>query len=102
MGAAIAIALADAKVNVHLIGRRLVGNSSSGLIAKPNSAPYDATKHALKAIAGRLRGEVNAHGVRVLSVYLGRTASRCRNEFTGPRASPTGRNYYYSLKMWPL
>jgi short-subunit dehydrogenase len=50
-------------------------NSSSGLIAKPNSAQYDATKHALKAIADSLRGEVNPHGIRVLSVYLGRTAT---------------------------
>jgi short-subunit dehydrogenase len=49
-------------------------NSSSGIIAKPRSAQYDSTKHALKAIANSLRGEVNAYGVRVLSVYLGRTA----------------------------
>jgi NADP-dependent 3-hydroxy acid dehydrogenase YdfG len=50
-------------------------NSSSGVLAKPLTAQYDATKHALKAIADALRGEVNPHGVRVLSVYLGRTAT---------------------------
>lgn len=50
-------------------------NSSSGLLAKPLTAQYDATKHALKAIADSLRGEVNPDGVRVLSVYLGRTAT---------------------------
>jgi NADP-dependent 3-hydroxy acid dehydrogenase YdfG len=50
-------------------------NSSSGIAAKPMTAQYDSTKHALKAIADSLRGEVNVHGVRVLSVYLGRTAS---------------------------
>src|SRR6185437_199921 len=50
-------------------------NSSSGVAAKPMSAQYDATKHALKAIADSLRGEVNPYGVRVLSVYLGRTAT---------------------------
>jgi NADP-dependent 3-hydroxy acid dehydrogenase YdfG len=50
-------------------------NSSSALTAKPTTAQYDSTKHALKAIADSLRGEVNKHGVRVLSVYLGRTAS---------------------------
>jgi NADP-dependent 3-hydroxy acid dehydrogenase YdfG len=50
-------------------------NSSSGVQAKPLTAQYDATKHALKAIADTLRGEVNPHGVRVLSVYLGRTAT---------------------------
>jgi NADP-dependent 3-hydroxy acid dehydrogenase YdfG len=50
-------------------------NSSSGVVAKPMSAQYDATKHALKAIADSLRSEVNPHGVRVLSIYLGRTAT---------------------------
>ncbi|WP_425908296.1 SDR family NAD(P)-dependent oxidoreductase [Nitrobacter sp. TKz-YC02] len=50
-------------------------NSSSALLAKPLTAQYDATKHALKAIADALRGEVNADGIRVLSVYLGRTAT---------------------------
>jgi NADP-dependent 3-hydroxy acid dehydrogenase YdfG len=49
-------------------------NSSSGIAAKPMTAQYDSTKHALKAIADSLRGEVNVHGIRVLSVYLGRTA----------------------------
>src|SRR5262249_389191 len=39
-------------------------NSSSGIDAKPKSAQYDSTKHALKAIANSLRGEVNPHGVR--------------------------------------
>jgi short-subunit dehydrogenase len=50
-------------------------NSSGGISAKPLLSQYDSTKHALKAIADSLRGEVNAAGVRVLSVYLGRTAS---------------------------
>jgi NADP-dependent 3-hydroxy acid dehydrogenase YdfG len=50
-------------------------NSSSALNAKPMTAQYDSTKHALKALADSLRGEINRHGVRVLSVYLGRTAS---------------------------
>jgi NADP-dependent 3-hydroxy acid dehydrogenase YdfG len=50
-------------------------NSSSGIVAKPFSAQYDATKHALKAIADSLRAEINADGIRVLTVFLGRTAS---------------------------
>jgi NADP-dependent 3-hydroxy acid dehydrogenase YdfG len=50
-------------------------NSTSGIAAKPLTAQYDATKHALKAIADSLRGEVNQLGIRVLSVYLGRTAT---------------------------
>lgn len=50
-------------------------NSSAGLSARANVGQYAATKHALKAIADSLRDEVNAEGVRVLSVYPGRTAS---------------------------
>jgi len=50
-------------------------NSSVGLSGKANMSQYAATKHALKAIADSLREEVNASGVRVLSIYPGRTAS---------------------------
>ncbi len=50
-------------------------NSSAGLNARANVGQYAATKHALKAFADSLREEVNAHGVRVLSVYPGRTAT---------------------------
>ncbi len=61
-------------------------NSSAGLTAKrPEVGQYAATKHALKAIADSLREEVNPKGVRVLSMYLGRTATPmqealCRQE----------------------
>ena len=55
-------------------------NSSSGIAAKASTAQYDSTKHALRAIADSLRAEVNPHGVRVLSVYLGRTASEMQEE----------------------
>jgi len=50
-------------------------NSSSGQLAGANVSQYAATKHALRAIADSLRQEVNADGIRVLSVYPGRTAS---------------------------
>jgi NADP-dependent 3-hydroxy acid dehydrogenase YdfG len=50
-------------------------NSSVGLSAKAHAGQYAATKHALKAIADSLRDEVNESGVRVLSVFLGRTAT---------------------------
>jgi NAD(P)-dependent dehydrogenase (short-subunit alcohol dehydrogenase family) len=51
-------------------------NSSAGLTAKrPEVGQYAATKHALRAIADTLREELNPKGVRVLSVYLGRTAT---------------------------
>ncbi len=51
-------------------------NSSAGLTAKrPEVGQYSATKHALKAIADSLREEVNSKGIRVLTLYLGRTAT---------------------------
>jgi len=50
-------------------------NSSAGLDAGPQSGAYAATKAGLKAIADSLRGEVNEDGIRVLSVFLGRTAT---------------------------
>lgn len=51
-------------------------NSSAGLTAKrPDVGQYAATKHALKALADSLREEVNPKGVRVLSLYLGRSAT---------------------------
>jgi NADP-dependent 3-hydroxy acid dehydrogenase YdfG len=50
-------------------------NSSVGLTARAGVAAYSASKHALKAIADSLRAEVNAAGVRVITVYPGRTAT---------------------------
>jgi short-subunit dehydrogenase len=50
-------------------------NSTAGLTAAANLSQYSATKHALKAIADSLRQEVNRDGIRVLSLYLGRTAT---------------------------
>jgi NADP-dependent 3-hydroxy acid dehydrogenase YdfG len=51
-------------------------NSSAGINAKSGGAQYAATKHALRALADSLRQEVNESGIRVMSVYVGRTASR--------------------------
>jgi NADP-dependent 3-hydroxy acid dehydrogenase YdfG len=56
-------------------GQVLFLNSSAGLAAKANAGQYAASKHALKAVADSLREEVNPAGVRVLSLFLGRTAS---------------------------
>lgn len=50
-------------------------NSSAGITSKQALAGYSSTKFALKSIADALRLEVNAHGIRVMSVYPGKTAS---------------------------
>jgi NADP-dependent 3-hydroxy acid dehydrogenase YdfG len=50
-------------------------NSTVGLTARATVSQFAATQHALKAVADSLREEVNPHGVRVTSVYPGRTAT---------------------------
>ena len=50
-------------------------NSSTGLGARPEVGAFSATNHALKALADSLREELAGDGVRVLSVYPGRTAT---------------------------
>lgn len=56
-------------------GQIVFVNSSAGLLAKANAGQYAASKHALKAVADSVREEVNPAGIRVLSLFLGRTAS---------------------------
>lgn len=56
-------------------GQIVFVNSSQGLQAKSNTGLFAATQHALKAVADSLRDEVNADGVRVLSIFPGRTAT---------------------------
>ncbi|MGA8245690.1 MAG: SDR family oxidoreductase, partial [Nocardioides sp.] len=50
-------------------------NSGAGLTASPGWAAYAASKHALRAMADALRGEEQQYGVRVTTVYPGRTAT---------------------------
>jgi NADP-dependent 3-hydroxy acid dehydrogenase YdfG len=50
-------------------------NSSQGLHANANTGLFAATQHALKALTDSLRQEINADGVRVLSIFPGRTAT---------------------------
>ena len=50
-------------------------NSGAGLIAHPQWSAYAASKHGLRALADSLRAEEHEHGVRVTSVYPGRTAT---------------------------
>ncbi|MEV1054764.1 SDR family oxidoreductase [Streptomyces sp. NPDC049887] len=56
-------------------GKVIFVNSGAGLNAHAEWAAYAASKHGLKALADALRHEEGEHGVRVTSVYPGRTAS---------------------------
>ena len=50
-------------------------NSSAAVAPNTALAGYSLTKAALKSVADCLRMEVNSNGVRVMSVYPGKTAS---------------------------
>ncbi|SEF96243.1 Short-chain dehydrogenase [Actinacidiphila yanglinensis] len=50
-------------------------NSGAGLQASPEWSAYAASKHGLKALADSLRAEERSAGVRVTTVYPGRTAT---------------------------
>ncbi|MEU2516158.1 SDR family oxidoreductase [Streptomyces syringium] len=50
-------------------------NSGAGMRAHANWGAYAASKHGLKALADALREEEHGNGVRVTSVYPGRTAT---------------------------
>jgi NAD(P)-dependent dehydrogenase (short-subunit alcohol dehydrogenase family) len=48
--------------------------------ARGSWGAYSATKHGLRALADSLREEVNRKGVRVLTVFPGRTATPMQEE----------------------
>ena len=58
-------------------------NSSAALAPGRMNARYAATKAGLKAYADSLRQEVNAEGVRVLSVFPGSTATPMQERLGG-------------------
>jgi NADP-dependent 3-hydroxy acid dehydrogenase YdfG len=72
-------------------------NSSAGLEAKPCMGQYAATKHALKALADCQRLELVGTGVRVLSVFLGRTATPMQAAL----CASEGKTYEPSLFVQP-
>jgi NADP-dependent 3-hydroxy acid dehydrogenase YdfG len=61
-------------------GQIVFMNSSVSMMPRAGVSQYAATKQALQALADSLRAEVNADGIRVLSVYPGRTASPAQEE----------------------
>ncbi|WP_136056445.1 SDR family oxidoreductase [Microbacterium sp. K24] len=56
-------------------GQVVFVNSGAGLRANAGWGAYAASKHGLKALADALRAEESEHGVRVTSIYPGRTAT---------------------------
>ncbi len=56
-------------------GTVVLVNSSAGLTAHAGWSAYAASKHGLRALADSLRAEEAGHGVRVCTVFPGRTAT---------------------------
>ncbi|MGM7696564.1 SDR family oxidoreductase [Microbacterium sp. A84] len=56
-------------------GQVVFVNSGAGLRAHAEWSAYAASKHGLKALADALRDEEAEHGVRVSSIFPGRTAT---------------------------
>jgi NADP-dependent 3-hydroxy acid dehydrogenase YdfG len=54
-------------------GQVIFINSTQGLAASPGVGQFAATQHAMRALADSLRGD--ALGIRVTSLFLGRTAT---------------------------
>jgi short-subunit dehydrogenase len=63
-------------------------NSSLARSPGRGAGAYTATHHARDGLAESLRAEVNGAGIRVLSVYLGRTAGRRQEELFAAEGRP--------------
>jgi NADP-dependent 3-hydroxy acid dehydrogenase YdfG len=72
-------------------------NSSQALRASAEVGQYAATKHAMKALIDSVRDEVNGKGVRVTSIYLGRTAGRTQRQLFATE----GRQYQPTQLIQP-
>jgi NAD(P)-dependent dehydrogenase (short-subunit alcohol dehydrogenase family) len=69
-------------------GQIVFVNSSVGLRASGGIAAYGATKSALRGLADAIRDEVNPRGIRVLSVFIGRTATPMQEAIHRLEAKP--------------
>jgi short-subunit dehydrogenase len=69
-------------------GQVVFVNSTAGLNPQANCAAYAASKHALKALADSLRAEVNAAGIRVISIFPGRSATPMQEQIFQQEGKP--------------
>jgi short-subunit dehydrogenase len=74
-----------------------VNSSVVGLEARAHTGAYAATKHGLKVLADVLRQEVNADGIRVLSVFPGQTATALQEA----RYARDGKAYHPEQLLQP-
>lgn len=69
-------------------GTLIFVNSGAGLRANAGWGSYAASKFALKALADALREEEAPHGVRVTSLYPGRTATPMQRRVRAQEGGP--------------
>lgn len=72
-------------------------NSSVGVRSKEQTGAYAASKHALKAVADTFRMELNADGIRVLSVFPGNTATPMQQQI----CATLGKSYAPQAMLQP-
>ena len=75
-------------------GHVLFVNSGAGLSAHAEWSAYAASKHGLRALADALRAEEQAAGVRVTTVYPGRTATPMQEKLHRQEGRP------YDAAQW--
>ena len=75
-------ALTRGRGQIVFVNSSVYGNARAGMTG------YAASKYALKAFADALRAEVNDGGLRVLSIFPGRTASRMQAEVHAAEGRP--------------
>ncbi len=85
--------LQAAQGEIAFVNSTVVG----GHAPAPELAQYSATKQALLGLANSLRAEVNPHGIRVLSVFVGRTATPMQER----AARDTGNAYQPEKLLQP-
>lgn len=69
-------------------GQVVFVSSTLSLRSSGQVGPYAASMHASRALADALRDEVNDDGVRVLSVFLGRTATEMQRRIHAMEGRP--------------
>jgi NADP-dependent 3-hydroxy acid dehydrogenase YdfG len=72
-------------------------SSSAALNARGEKGFYSAAQYARRALADALRNEVNKDGIRVLNVFLGRTATPLMQNLYAKE----GRPYKADLLLQP-
>ena len=75
-------------------GHVVPANSTVGMRAKPGWAAYASSKFGLRAFADSLRAEEQCHGIRVTSLYLGRTATPMQQQVHAQEGK------YYDRSRW--